>query len=181
MYGELKSSEIDALMERNRYGRIGFSLDGEIYILPINYAFAGGVVYGQATEGSHFAGIATNGTKVRGMRQNEAVAFEVDEIENPTHWRSVLLHGRFVELRNREEKREAFARIVAQAGGGERSEVTWAMDLDHLVLFKIEAIRRTGRFEQREAYELRPLPKGPLPPAPDRPIPYPPPSDQSSQ
>jgi uncharacterized protein len=170
MYGELNTGEIDALLARNRYGRIGFSLDGDIYILPINYGYASGVIYGHATVGSHFAGYATNGTKVRGMRQNETVAFEVDEIENSTHWRSVLLRGRVAELRNREEKKEAFAHIVSQAGGGERSDVTLAIDLDHLVVFTIEVKHRSGRFEQREAYELRPLPKGPLPPAPGAPV-----------
>lgn len=154
MYGEMNRQDIDQLLARHRYGRLGFSLDGQIYIIPINYAYEDGVLYAHAPEG----------TKVRGMRQNPAVAFEVDEIQDPAHWRSVLLQGRFVELHERAEKGAAFRRIIAQAGGGERSEVSWALDLDHLVLFKVEVTQRSGRFEQREAYASRPVAVGPLPP-----------------
>ena len=152
MYGEMGTQDIDQLLSRHRYGRLGFSLDGQTYIIPINYAYNGEFIYGQAPEG----------TKVRGMRENPQVAFEVDEIKDPAHWRSVLVQGRFAELHERAEKEAAFRRIVLQAGGGESSEVTWATDLDHLVLFKIEIARRSGRFEQREAYGRTPI--GPLPP-----------------
>jgi nitroimidazol reductase NimA-like FMN-containing flavoprotein (pyridoxamine 5'-phosphate oxidase superfamily) len=164
VYGELKHEEIDALLERHRYGRIGFSLDGQLYIIPINYGYSGSVLYGHASESSHLYGLPVQGTKVRGMRQNPIVAFEVDEIENAAHWRSVLLHGRYTELHDPQEQKAAFGHIVAQAGGGERSEVSWALDLEHLVLFKIEVNQRTGRFEERQAYGLRPARKGPLPP-----------------
>ena len=83
MYGELNEREVDALLERQRYGRLGFTLDGQLYIIPINYGYAGGVLYGHASEGSHLYGHGTQGTKVRGMRKNPVVAFEVDEIVDP--------------------------------------------------------------------------------------------------
>jgi nitroimidazol reductase NimA-like FMN-containing flavoprotein (pyridoxamine 5'-phosphate oxidase superfamily) len=154
VYGEMSREDIDQLLARNRFGRLGFTLDSQVFITPINYAHEAGIIYGSAPEG----------TKVRGMRQNPTVAFEVDEIHDPAHWRSVLLQGRFVELHDRQEKEAALRRIVAQAGGGERSEVSWALDLEHLVLFRIEVGHRSGRFEQREAFGLRPGRVGPLPP-----------------
>jgi nitroimidazol reductase NimA-like FMN-containing flavoprotein (pyridoxamine 5'-phosphate oxidase superfamily) len=163
MYGPLNDREIDALLARHRYGRLGFTLDGQVYIVPINYAYEGGVVYGHASRGGQLDGAQVSGTKLRGMRQNPTVAFEVDEIQDAAHWRSALLHGRFVELRDTEEQRRAFAWIVAQAGGGERSEVSWALDLERLVLFRIEINSRTGRFEERESFAMRPGRKGPLP------------------
>jgi len=154
MYGELRTEEIDSLLGRNRYGRLGFNLNGQVFITPINYAYEAGVLYGHAPEG----------TKVRAMRENPVVAFEVDEIESAAHWRSVLLHGRYQEVRDPEKKRLAFQIILGQAGGGERSEVSWAMGLDDLVIFRVDVESRSGRFEQREAYPLRPAPRGPLPP-----------------
>ena len=108
MYGELRTEEIDSLLGRNRYGRLGFNLNGQVFITPINYAYEAGV-YGHAPEG----------TKVRAMRENPVVAFEVDEIESAAHWRSVLLHGRYQEVRDPEKKRLAFQIILGQAGGGE--------------------------------------------------------------
>lgn len=154
VFGEMNPGDIDQLLSRNRYGRLGFSLDGQIFITPINYAYDGEILYGHAPEG----------TKIRGMRQNPTVAFEVDEIRDPAHWHSVLIHGHFVELRERSEKEAAFRRISDQAGGGQRSEVSWALDLEHLVIFKIEVQLRSGRFEQQEAFGLRPGTAGPLPP-----------------
>jgi nitroimidazol reductase NimA-like FMN-containing flavoprotein (pyridoxamine 5'-phosphate oxidase superfamily) len=162
MYGELRAAEIDALLKRHRYGRVAFTFNDELSIIPINYGYDGARLYGQAPRGA--TGQLPGGTKIAGMRQHPNVAFQVDEIEDPAHWRSVLLQGRFQELHDREEKRAAFGRILAQAGGGERSEVSWAVDLDHLLVFMIEIRQRHGRFEQREAYSVRPLPKGPLPP-----------------
>jgi nitroimidazol reductase NimA-like FMN-containing flavoprotein (pyridoxamine 5'-phosphate oxidase superfamily) len=163
MYGELNSADIDAVLGRRRYGRLGFTLDGEVYVIPINYAYDGQRLYGQAPIGS--PGGLPGGTKVRGMRQNPNVAFEVDEIQDPAHWRSVLVQGRFHELHDPAERRQAFERIGAQAGGGERSEVSWALGLEHLVVFAIEITQRHGRFEAREAVGMRPGRQGPLPPA----------------
>jgi nitroimidazol reductase NimA-like FMN-containing flavoprotein (pyridoxamine 5'-phosphate oxidase superfamily) len=154
MYGELSAGQMDELLQRHRFGRLGFVLNGEVFIIPVNYGYNGNRLYGHAPEG----------TKVQGMRQNPEVAFEVDEIDDPAHWRSVLVQGRYRELHERVEKEAAFRRIVLQAGGGESSEVTWGMGLDHLVIFAIEVTQRHGRFEQREAYGLRPGPRGPLPP-----------------
>jgi nitroimidazol reductase NimA-like FMN-containing flavoprotein (pyridoxamine 5'-phosphate oxidase superfamily) len=155
VYGELNDHEIDELLKRHRFGRLGFSLEGELFIIPINYAYDGARIYGHATAG----------TKIMGIRANPRVAFEVDEIADPAHWRSVLVQGRYVELHQRAEKEAAYQHIISQAGGGERSEATWAVDIDHLVVFAIEPTRRSGRFEQREAYGLRPGPQGPFPPA----------------
>jgi uncharacterized protein len=163
MYGPLNDKEMDALLARHRYGRLGYALDGQIYIIPINYAYEGGVLYGHAARGGQLDGAQVAGTKVRAMRQSSTVAFEVDEIQDAAHWRSVLLHGRYEEIRDPDERRKAFSRIVAQAGGGERSEVSWALDLEHLVVFKVEISSRTGRYEERESFGMRPGRKGPLP------------------
>ncbi len=162
MYGELSSGEIEAVLGRHRYGRLGFTLDGEVYVIPINYAYDGERLYGMAPTGS--PGQLVGGTKVKGMRQNPHVAFEVDEIADPAHWRSVLLQGRFHELHDPEERRAAYERIGVHAGGGERSEVSWALGLEHLVVFTIQITQRHGRFEAREAIGLRPGRQGPLPP-----------------
>jgi nitroimidazol reductase NimA-like FMN-containing flavoprotein (pyridoxamine 5'-phosphate oxidase superfamily) len=162
MYGELSAAEIDAVLNRHRYGRLVFTLDDESYAIPINYGYDGARLYCQAPVGAK--GQIPGGTKLAGMRQNSHVAFQVDEIQDPAHWRSVLLQGRFHEVHDRAEKQAGFQRVVAQAGGGERSEVSWGLNLDQLVVFTIDITQRHGRFEQREAYDRRPLPKGPRPP-----------------
>ena len=146
MYGELSDRDIDAILKRHRFGRLGFTLGDEVFIIPINY--------GYGSEGMRLYGYAPEGTKVQGMRQNPRVAFEVDEIDDPAHWRSVLVQGRYVEMHERAEKEAAFRRVVLQAGGGESSEVTFATDVNHVVVFAIEIRQRSGRFEQRQAIGL---------------------------
>jgi len=162
MYGDLSADEIEAVLKGHRYGRVAFTLNDEVFITPMNYGYDGSRIYGQAPKGS--VGRIPGGTKIAGMRQNSHVAFEVDEIQDSAHWRSVLVQGRFRELRDRAEKQAAFQRVVTQAGEVGRSEVSWGLDLDQLVAFTIDITARHGRFEQREAVDLRPLPKGPLPP-----------------
>jgi nitroimidazol reductase NimA-like FMN-containing flavoprotein (pyridoxamine 5'-phosphate oxidase superfamily) len=162
MYGDLTAEEIDALLRRHRYARLGFTFNAEVYIIPINYAYDGARLYGQAPAGH--AGYLPGGTKVAGMRQHDHVALQVDEIEDPAHWRSVLLHGRFHELHGPTEKRATFERISQQAGGGDRSEVSYVRGIDELVHFTIEIVERHGRYEQREAYQRQPAPHEPLPP-----------------
>jgi nitroimidazol reductase NimA-like FMN-containing flavoprotein (pyridoxamine 5'-phosphate oxidase superfamily) len=156
MYGELTNRDVDAMLGRHRFGRLGFTLGDEVFIIPINY--------GYSSKGMRLYGYAAEGTKVQAMRQNPHVAFEIDEIADPAHWRSVLLQGRYVELHERAEKEMAFRHVMLQGGGGESSEVTFATDIDHAVVFAIEIRQRSGRFEQRNAYSFRPGPRGPLPP-----------------
>jgi len=48
------------------------------------------------------------------MRHDPYVAFGVDEIEDPAHWRSVLLQGRFHELHDHAGEKAAFAQILAR-------------------------------------------------------------------
>lgn len=140
MYGALSEQTIDNFLQRHYFGRLGFVLDGEVYVIPINYGYDGVRLYGHASPGM----------KVSGMRQHPYVALEVDEIRDPAHWQSVLVHGRFVELREAAAKQAAFKRILAQAGRGERSEATWAQEMAQLVVFAIEITSWTGRFEHRE-------------------------------
>lgn len=65
----------EQMLHGHRYGRLGFSLDGEVHIFPINYGY----------DGAHIYAHATPGTKVGGMRHNPSAALEIDEIDDPAH------------------------------------------------------------------------------------------------
>jgi uncharacterized protein len=138
MYGDLTEDRIDQLLAEHRFGRLGFISGDNVFILPVDYAYDGQFLYGQAPEGA----------KIETMRRNPHVAFLVDDIKAPNRCRSVLLHGLYIELHDRQEKEEAYRRILAQAGGGDRSEVSWAIPIEHLVVFKIQVTDRSARFER---------------------------------
>ncbi|HUL02151.1 MAG TPA: pyridoxamine 5'-phosphate oxidase family protein [Gemmatimonadales bacterium] len=89
MLGALSDDAIERLLRSEVVGRIGCSIDGRAYVVPVTYAYDGHAIYGHSGEGM----------KVRMMRQNPVVCFEVDHMDDMVNWRSVIVWGRFEELR----------------------------------------------------------------------------------
>jgi nitroimidazol reductase NimA-like FMN-containing flavoprotein (pyridoxamine 5'-phosphate oxidase superfamily) len=85
----LDRNAIEAVLARNDVGRIAYARGSHIDIEPIHYVFANGWLYGHTAPG-------------RKLEMTGAgwwpVAFEVDEIEDPYRWRSVVVHGGFYSL-----------------------------------------------------------------------------------
>lgn len=79
----LDQPEIEAILARNHIGRLAFTFKDRVDIEPINYAYADGVINCRTSPGA----------KTEILRRQPAVAFEVDEIEGPYDWRSVVVHG----------------------------------------------------------------------------------------
>lgn len=88
MLGEMDDSEIEAFLRTETTGRIGCHCAGMTYVVPVTYVFEGGCVYGHSTEGR----------KIRMMRRNPDVCFEVDRVNGVNDWRSVIAWGRYDEL-----------------------------------------------------------------------------------
>ena len=151
MIGEMKPKEIEELLRRETTGRIGCHSDRRTYVVPITYVYAAGSVYGHSPEGM----------KIRMMRQNPEVCFEVDRIQGATDWQSVIAWGRFEELQGEEAFRamdlwiERFAGLVVsetshpsyvlrRAAGG--SPPNYGRGV---ILYRIALTEKTGRFESR--------------------------------
>lgn len=86
---ELTRDECNDVLTRAKFGRLGCAHDNQPYVLPLNFAFDGD---------SYLYGFTTLGQKVEWMRSNPLVCFEVDEVQNHNHWRSVIVFGRYEEL-----------------------------------------------------------------------------------
>jgi nitroimidazol reductase NimA-like FMN-containing flavoprotein (pyridoxamine 5'-phosphate oxidase superfamily) len=84
----LTASQIDEVLRSEAVGRIGCHADGRTYVVPVLYAYDGTSVYGHTNDGM----------KLRMLRSNPSVCFEVDRVERLTDWRSVVAWGRFEEL-----------------------------------------------------------------------------------
>jgi uncharacterized protein len=96
MIGKLSSEQIDEVLRSNVVGRIGCSSLWKNYVVPINYVFDGKSIIGHSVVGE----------KIRMMRKNPSVCFEVDEIKDLTNWKSVIVWGEYQEL---QEERERYA------------------------------------------------------------------------
>lgn len=84
-FRELSRDEIEAMLLRNRVGRLAFSLHDRVDIQPIHYIYERGWLYGRTSEGD----------KILTLKHNRWVAFEVDEVTDIFDWRSIVIHGSF--------------------------------------------------------------------------------------
>ncbi len=84
---ELTRAQIDELLHEQLVARIGCHADGEIYVVPVIYAYDGEAFYVASVEGR----------KVEMMRASPRVCFEVDRYEAGS-WRSAIVYGRYEEL-----------------------------------------------------------------------------------
>ena len=150
MLGELSPEEIEEVLRSEITGRIGCHADGRTYVVPVTYAYDQGDVYCHSPEG----------LKLRMMRENPAVCFEVDRIKDMGNWRSVIANGRFEELRGRDAI-AAMDVLIKRFVAIERpdqphpsyvfrdSEAEPARtDGREIVIFRIRIAEKTGRFER---------------------------------
>jgi uncharacterized protein len=90
---ELSRAEVDELLREQVVGRIGCHADGVTYVVPVIYAYDGECVHVATIEGQ----------KVRMMRANPSVCFEVDHYAGPGRWRSAIVQGTYEEAAGDEQ------------------------------------------------------------------------------
>lgn len=146
MLGDLTKKEIIDLLESQVFGRLGCSLDGETYVVPINFIYQNNAIYAHAGAGK----------KIEMMRANPRVCFQVDEILDTFNWKSAILFGDFVELKN-EERQQVMQGIIQKImplTNRSTEQPSHAIEPEkhsNLIVFKIDIIKVTGRFEAHEA------------------------------
>lgn len=140
----LDPAQIEALLESGSVGRVGCHADGRTYVVPVAYAYADGCVYGHSTDG----------LKIRMMRKNPSVCFEVDRVESVFVWSSVIAWGTFEELHG--DAADAALRTILLRFLNERTSATTrsltqkrpGVGDGTAVVYRIRLIEKTGRFEQ---------------------------------
>jgi nitroimidazol reductase NimA-like FMN-containing flavoprotein (pyridoxamine 5'-phosphate oxidase superfamily) len=83
VFRDLAREEIEAMLLRNKVGRLAFSFHDRVDIQPIHYIYEGGWLYGRTSEGD----------KLSTLKHNQWIAFDVDEIKDLFDWRSLVIHG----------------------------------------------------------------------------------------
>lgn len=133
---ELTRPEIDELLGEQIVGRIGCHADGVTYVVPVIYAWDGECVHVATIEGR----------KVRMMRENRAVCFEVDDYAAPGRWRSAILQGRYEEA-GEQEKGDSLGLLAARFSPGADGEAPRRPQTGErpTVVFRIRVEEATGR------------------------------------
>ena len=86
---DLKRSEMEELVSRSKFGRLGLSINDEPYVVPVSYAYHEGKIYIHSERGK----------KTEYLTRNPRVCFQVDEVHENGSWKSVIIYGKakFVE------------------------------------------------------------------------------------
>lgn len=146
MLGELTDKQMERLLREEAVGRIGCHANGRTYVVPVTYVWEGEAVYCQSADGM----------KIRMMRANPEVCFEVDHIDDLANWRSVIAHGTFEELQWEPAQHGMELLInrykpltVSETARGFESGSGAANADKPFVIFRIKLHEKTGRFENQ--------------------------------
>jgi hypothetical protein len=146
MLGNLTKEQIEELLHTQGLGRIGCHVNEQTYVVPVSFAYDGESVICHSAEGK----------KIKMMRDNPQVCFEVDHVTNMANWQSVIAWGMYEELHGEDAIKgmqalmDKFMRAsisqTIHAGPAPASE-HGAGRVVKAVVYKIHLKEKTGRFE----------------------------------
>jgi nitroimidazol reductase NimA-like FMN-containing flavoprotein (pyridoxamine 5'-phosphate oxidase superfamily) len=138
---------IEEVLRENQVGRLGTAVDGEPYVVPMNYAYLSGRILMHTHR---------DGKKVYDIKRNPRVCFEVDsgemvEGDDPCgyswEYRSVIAHGDARIVEDPEEKLRAL-RVISDKyafGKGQRLDQAKVDRFSDLVIIEVTIRDMTGK------------------------------------
>jgi nitroimidazol reductase NimA-like FMN-containing flavoprotein (pyridoxamine 5'-phosphate oxidase superfamily) len=100
---DMPLAEMQALLQKVGFGHLGCARKGRPYVVPMHYVYDSQNLYFFTTEGM----------KTNYIAANDEVCFQVEEVQDPSHWRSVMVTGRAERLTNTEDLEHAMQLITA--------------------------------------------------------------------
>lgn len=116
MIHTLNEKESYTLLGQNCIGHLAFMQGKNPVVLPITYYYD--------AEKHVIISYSGEGFKIDAMRMHDLVCLQVEEIESVGSWKSVVLHGHFIELSGLDAKNmlhrfaEGVKRIIREKGEG---------------------------------------------------------------
>jgi nitroimidazol reductase NimA-like FMN-containing flavoprotein (pyridoxamine 5'-phosphate oxidase superfamily) len=99
---DMSHAEMHGLLERQHFGHLGCARDNRPYVVPMNYAY----------DGRDFYFFTTQGMKTRFIDTNPEVCLQVEEVNDSTHWSSVMVTGKAEQITSNEEMQKAMSLIT---------------------------------------------------------------------
>ena len=137
----LTETEALRLISAGSVGHLGCNVNGEPYVVPINYIFAEGSIY------SH----SLPGLKIDAMRAAPRVCLQIEKVESEFDWRSVMIFGDFEEIRLPSDRTNALRKLLAHFPFLTPVESMIAQDANapDSVVYRIVIDRITGVAEEQ--------------------------------
>ena len=85
----LTPAEINEVLDRGWHAHLACRHWRELYLVPLTYVHDGGFLYCHTLSGK----------KIKMMRSNPHVCLQVEEVKGVFRWRSIMIWGRFEELK----------------------------------------------------------------------------------
>ena len=139
--------QCEHLLKTELVGRIGCCVGKKLYVVPVTYVYHDNFIYARSKEGM----------KVDMMRKNPNVCFEVDSRLNMRNWRSVIVWGRYEELKTMAEQKKGMKilnDVLAPFALSESLKPTEYVEPHKIerernpVVYRISVDEITGRFEK---------------------------------
>ncbi len=151
MLGELTPDQSKHVLKSELIGRIGCYAAGRIYVVPITYVYMDNYIYAHSQEG----------LKVRMMRKNPKICFEVESRDSMRNWRTVIIWGKYEELKTLAEQKKAMKilndrllpfTLSESLKTKENMEPPYRVEKERKpVVYRISVDEVTGRFENSRA------------------------------
>jgi nitroimidazol reductase NimA-like FMN-containing flavoprotein (pyridoxamine 5'-phosphate oxidase superfamily) len=148
MIGTLTREEIENVLGSEVLGRVACIVEGRPYVVPVTYVYDG--------ENSAAYVHSAEGLKIRAMRANPEVCFEVEQIRDMANWRTVVAQARFEEVWTDHQER-AMDLLAARLAPLQASETARASSREEAhrqhgvvrpILYRLRLLEKTGRFER---------------------------------
>lgn len=101
-FSTLSERQSRMLLRSQSVGRLAFTFKDRVDIEPIGYVLDGNWLYGRTSPG----------TKLVQLTHHRWVAFEVDTVDGPFDWKSVVVHGAVYFLNRDDETHGDFPRAL---------------------------------------------------------------------
>jgi nitroimidazol reductase NimA-like FMN-containing flavoprotein (pyridoxamine 5'-phosphate oxidase superfamily) len=132
----LNNDEARRVFQAARVARLGCIVNGEPYVVPVNYHLDGDALY------SH----SLPGLKISGLRENPSACVQVDEIESDLHWKSAIAFGRYEEITKPNERADILNKLLHKFPmlTPVESAITIEGSPAEVIVFRIRIERLTG-------------------------------------
>lgn len=151
MVGKLNPEEIENLLKNGMIAHLGCHAAGRTYVVPITYAYANDTVYGHTAEG----------LKLAMLRDNPEVCVQIEQIDGPMQWRSVIAWGTFEQVVQADEIAKALQLLLDRYYAPDRSQLARGPLGPHrrgrvrpdAQVYRIRLTEKSGRFESESALD----------------------------
>jgi len=138
MINVLGMRESRELLSEKHSGRLGCCVDGEPYVVPINFLF----------DGEHIYIHSLPGRKIKALRNNPRACLQVDEIVDSYNWRSVIAYGNYEEITDADEREHVLANLFQHLPHLTPVESKMTEGVSQTIVFRLRVQKITGVYEK---------------------------------